>query len=262
MPDIGSSTPDIICYERNHLVDVIARVDFFPELAKDLSDLPKAVRDEAMRSFRVVEGNPVTGLTARSTSEGLDLSSVQFRVEKFFGSEREKRIEIAPGSILSSYHRFSTYAQLRQEFFGVLRVLAIERPEILVRRIGFRFINIFPYPTPSEDVTDWSTLISPSLVAANSFSVEGASVAYHGHRIEFVLPDHRLVINYGMHNADYPAAICRKEFVLDLDASCENPEFVPTLPAAGDFLDKLHATIQKTFERAITDKMREYLMRR
>lgn len=253
---------DSICYDHNHLADVIARVDFLPELAMDLSDLPEPVKIEALKSFRVMEGSPVTSLMAKSTSTGLNLTSSAFRVEKYFGLQREKRIEIAPGTILTSYHEYSTYSQLRQEFFGVLKALASERPQTVLRRIGFRFINIIPHPSPNSDVLDWHGLITPGLIGSHSFRALDSKVIYSGHRIEYMYPDHRLVLNYGMHNADYPAPIAKKEFVLDLDASCEDPELVPKLSEADSFLDKLHETIQNTFEAAITEEMRDYLGRK
>lgn len=250
-----------ICYQRNCLISVIARVDFIPELSRDLSDLPQSVRSEAMRHFRVSEGGPISGIQARATGEALELTHSNFRVERFFGSEREKWIEITPGSILTSYIKYKRYDDLRAEFFGVLQALAVARTDTQIRRIGFRFINILPHPVQGGAVNDWAGYINPALIAANSYSVLDGRVNQHGHRIEFVYSDHRMLMNYGMHNADYPAPLCKKEFVIDLDAFCDDPASVPPLLASGEYLDKLHATIQSAFEEAITDQMREVLGR-
>ncbi|MBA7635071.1 hypothetical protein ES703_42671 [subsurface metagenome] len=76
------------------------------------------------------------------------------------------------------------------------------------------------------------------------------------HNLELNYGDYLIKFNYGMYNADYPAPIKRKIFILDFDAFSMR---ILNENEIRKFLPIFHKQIQSLFEESITDKMRRKL---
>jgi uncharacterized protein (TIGR04255 family) len=249
----ATSSFDHICYRRNFLTEVIARIDFVSPLTEVASELPKEVSTGVLRHFPIAEPKPVL-------EHEFDLSTGQlskkagFTQWNFYGKAREKRAVISPKFAFVSYGQYRTYDDLREEFLAILNPLFSTCRDAQPSRIGLRYINTLPAASP--DPFKWDGYIDRSLLGLLSFTVSEAERVRVFHNYECAFPDFNLRFQFGMPNPDYPAPIRQPVFILDFDAYRKG---LFDTAEAGDHLGRFHQKIQSLFERVITAKLREVL---
>ncbi len=251
-----SATNDLnsICYSRNFLTQVIARIDLVSPISSLAADLPKAVSKAALPHFPIPEPKPAVAHEMLVTPKETHTKKQEFTEWNFIGRNREKRLTLTQQSLVVAYQRYEKYETLRDEFRAISEVFFDEFPEAQPSRLGLRYVNEIELPT--GDTLDWNELIDESLLGLFSFSIEGSQPARVFHNLEFVFDGFNLRFHFGVHNPDYPAPIRRKLFILDFDAYYQGLLESDDLP---DTLDTFHAEIQKLFERTATDRFREVL---
>jgi len=247
---------DNVCYKRNFLTEVIARLDLVSPIESLGDELPKRIAAESLRDFPISEPRPMKTRQVRISEREVESKLKEFTEWNFWGREREKRLTLGPQTFLISYGRYQRYETLRTEFENIAKVFFENYSEAQPNRLGLRYIN--EIKLGDGDPLQWEDYISKELLGMFSFRAEGAEVARIFHNLELVYgaSDFNLRFQFGMHNPDYPAPIRQRVFVLDFDAYCEGlleTQIVPTL------LDKYHVAIQSLFERSITEKTRNEL---
>ncbi len=104
--------------------------------------------------------------------------------------------------------------------------------------------------------TDWSKYLHSDLLSGFKLADDKTTIARNFNVLEFNYGDMRMRFQYGMPNPDFPAAIKRKQYVLDYDAYCDQllgkDEIAPQLT-------KFHNKIKASFEQVITDGLREVM---
>ncbi len=85
-------------------------------------------------------------------------------------------------------------------------------------RIGLRFIN--EITIPEGDALDWNGLLAADLVAGvKPTFAANLRMTRSMHQVSALKDDISCLVNYGLHNPDFPNPIARRQFVLDLDTS-------------------------------------------
>ncbi len=241
-----------ICYNKNYLSEVIARIDLVSPLSSLEKEMPKEFSKIALEHFPIAEPKPVFTQELFVTQNELATRKKEFTEWNFHGESREKRLTVTPNAFFVTYKRYQKYENLREEFIALVEGFFRTFVDAQPKRIGLRYIN--ELELDEENPLDWNEAISPEILGLLSYSVEGATPSRIFSTIEMVFNDFNMRFQFGIHNPDYPAPIRRKVFILDYDAYFqglfENRDIASKL-------DCYHEAIQKMFERNIKAKIRE-----
>lgn len=248
-----------VCYKKNFLREVIARIDFLNPLYDLDSALPKGLSDAALRIFPITEPREAVEKEISLTPEGIASSEQRIKQWEFHGKDRNKKVTIGRQVFLVSYKHYQTYELLRSEFMTVFERLLDEfEGQVQPSRIGLRYVNAIETAEDASNPLDWAAYINPKLLCAFDFPAENdrKSVSRLITNFEVAFNDFSLRTILGMPNPDYPAPIRRKLFVLDFDAYTQT--YVEPR-GIGSLLDNFHESIQKYFELSITEGLRNKL---
>lgn len=241
---------DAACYGRNYLAEVVVRVDFLTSLNSLRESFPKALSDVVSTWFPIAEPKNqivqevrlVSGVPSPGTRE-------EFTEWNFWGRDREKRLAVSHNSLFIQYKRYARYEDIRAEFVAVLDAVLRLFPDVQPRRLGIRYVNKIEVEGSPLDWVDW---LQPFLVAALG-APYSESLSRTIQVAEFNFGDFKLRYQYGIPNADHPAVIRQKTFVLDLDAFTDSAFDSRNIATN---LDQFHSRIQDLFESSITDRLR------
>ena len=88
-------------------------------------------------------------------------------VLRFDGRDQEKTLSIAPSFFFVQRSRYSTYEDLKTEFFDVLCAFLDSYPEAIISRFGLRFIN--EIVLEDGPPTDWQGYLDKRLLSVLDF---------------------------------------------------------------------------------------------
>jgi uncharacterized protein (TIGR04255 family) len=185
---------------------------------------------------------------------------------------RSRSVTVGPASLLVETSAYERYEVFTEWLSLALSALASLDAVAAVERIGLRYIDeirIDGVATP----TDWQPFIDPALHGPLKL-VEPYIATTTQAAVEYTVSDRqRLVMRYGaghgwVVNPDGVLRLNTRDdgpyFLIDLDSFWLAPDELPELDAneavkiAGD----LHAPIRTAFEAAITNKLRDEVLRR
>jgi uncharacterized protein (TIGR04255 family) len=249
---MNSNGIDDICYKRNFLTSVIARMDFPSQVPEIARVFPKPLLEIILPEFPIQEPQ----VTIEHSLQIADLQVKHRQINQgmkwnFYGKDREKTLTITPNALLVSWTKYKSYADLKSQFLAVALRFLEHFENVQVSRFGIRAINEISLSEPLP--LDWSKYLNPHLLHLFSFTNEPDVLSRVFHNMEFNFGEFSLRFQFGMHNPDYPARIIRKIFVLDLDAYHQG---ILDRGDITDLCDKLHKSMQKYFELSITDGLR------
>jgi uncharacterized protein (TIGR04255 family) len=243
-----------ICYPRNFLTEVIARVDLVNPIEELKQILSEPVNQAALGTFPLREPRKAVAAELQFGPKDVKSSRSEFTQWIFHGRRREKRLVIGHSSIYVSYKQYETYEQLRGEFLNQAVKFFDSYPEAEPSRLGLRYINHIDFS--NGDPINWSGLVNPKMLSIFEVVEGKPKISRALHNLELAEDDFQLRFQFGMNNPDYPAPIKRKVFVLDLDAY-RRGYFQPA--ELSGLLDRFHHRIQELFEMSITDRVRGVL---
>lgn len=244
-----------ICYKKNYLDKVIARIDFLKRADHLAESLPKQALDYIKANFPIVE------------SKKLFTDKIELRVDKkssvereetdiwvFHGGNKEKTLTISSAFAWVEYKQYSSYNAFKGEFINAIRHLFDGFETQIIGRTGLRYINIFSdiFSSPASTNKYFSKDFIPKIFMTST----DAHVSRCLNLIEYTKESSKARLNYGYYNPDYPAPIRRLSFVVDIDSYCDHPQEISELEKV---VDMLHIEAQNIFEGLITEKMRKVL---
>lgn len=243
--------PPEIRYTKHYLREVIARVDFPSPLENIATRLPKEITEIALEHFPIAEPRKAVAQELQMSPEKVSSKKTEFTEWRFFGKDRDKTLTITPRSLVISYSSYRSYGTLRNEFLSPLTTLLGEFPEVVINRLGLRYINHISIPNGNP--LEWQDFLNGSMLGIFDFYPDKQAISRAFHVLEFNFDEFNLKFQYGMHNPDYPASIKKKVFALDLDAYRQGSL---TLEEIRQDLDTFHSRIQELFELSITEQLR------
>jgi len=122
------------------------------------------------------------------------------------------------------------------------------------KRLGLRYIN--EITLPENNVLDWTNYLDERLLTSLNFPQDPSKICRAFNNLELNYGDLIIRFQYGMFNADYPALIRKKSFILDYDAYYQGPQ---NLEDVKHNIDIFHEAIQTLFEYSISDKLRSLM---
>ncbi|HNJ75663.1 MAG TPA: TIGR04255 family protein [Azospira sp.] len=245
-----------ICYTKTYLKDVILRVDFAAPVGNLVKKrLPGKLTKAALSRFPVAESQKITAQELQFSASGsLSSNSREETQWTFHGNEREKNIVIAPQFLVMRHSAYKSYEELADDFFCVFGTLAEIESDLVISRIGLRYINVISIDDGNP--LDWNEYIADSLLGIINSAHKKQNLSRSFHVLEYAFENINLKCQFGIANPDYPAAIRRRQFVIDMDAYSVTSHDTGTLR---DVIDESHEFIQDFFESAITSETRKLM---
>lgn len=243
-----------VCYSSNFLKEVILRIDFPAPVLSLEKTLPNKLSKAALTRFPIRESQKVQAQELQFSATGISANSREETQWAFFGKEREKNVVIAPQHLVLSVRSYNTFEELTGDFFAIVDVLKMIEPELVISRMGLRYINIIDLPNGNP--LDWDEHIDGSLLGMINFNGKQDNLSRAFHVLEYKFDDTNLKCQFGIANPDYPAVIKRRQFVLDIDAySTAAYEVNDLRKTIGD----AHELIQNFFESSISEQTRKLM---
>lgn len=242
-------------YTKNYLTNVIARIDFSP----DIKDIPKDLRKKFLNRFPILEPMKfvnVTGQVKVEPKSKFELDTGDLQTEfVYFGRQREKKMSIGPSYLILHYvNDYPSFEILREEFIEIVKAFMETFTDIEVNRLGLRYIN--EISLLESDPLNWEKYLNKNLLSVFNIVEDKSTIARGFNNIVINKWPLMINFNYGMHNPDFPASIKKKVFILDYDAYCTSPQELDDIESN---IDLAHAEIIKMFEDNIEDELREIL---
>jgi uncharacterized protein (TIGR04255 family) len=244
-----------ICYKKNFLKQVIAKIDF----AQPLSDLTPesllAAVDAIKKRFPISEQATGVHQGIQITHEQVQTSKSEFPEWNFHGLERDKSIKINQFFLQVLLTKYKTEEDFKADLIVPISQVISSHPSTLIARTGVRFINIFDFPIIdfnqvgeyfAESISGHlSAFLNPEF-CTRSFLIN-----------EFLIDNIKLRMQSGFFNPDYPAVIKRHHFVIDIDACIDSPHQIKDVEG---YLNEFHRKIQELFESHIKKKLRDEVL--
>lgn len=242
-----------ICYKRNYLTEVIARIDLVSPIEQLKEKLPKAISSKALNYFPIFEPSRAITQNVVLQQNNVTSNSEEFTEWNFFGLNRKNRLTIKPDTFFIDVLEYERYDNLREQLIQFQKSFFDYFPDAQPNRIGLRYINQLEFPL--SNILGWEEFVNDDLLGLLKFSnnLDSRPVRIF-HNFEMAIEDFNLRFQFGIHNPDYPAPIRRNVFVLDYDAFYQGLIDTNDIP---EMLDRFHSKIQNFFEISITNTLRE-----
>ena len=240
-------------YKRNFLTDVIVRIDF-PVILSLTNDTPKEFQEKISKDFPILD--PMQELTFKITQNPMEtLNSKKRVIWSFKSKSKDKIIELQDNSLAINFKKYEDFDDFMSCAEIIPDIFFSIYPEIIVNKFGLRYIN--QISLKEKGVFDWSQYINEKLLKNIEFIEDKNKIRRIINHLE-VSPDEDtlLVFKYGIFNNTYPAAVTKKEFVLDYDC------YTRVTFDRNQFNSKVksyHKLIKNEFEKSITPAFRGVL---
>ena len=250
-------------YARNFITQVILRADLKPESAPVLQPdegLLAALDGFPVRSSRNLTKNEVR---VRKSPQGpvRDTHTTNFTEYSFSTEDKLRRVAVCSEYIFYETRVYEGFDAARDTFLDALDAAAERYPNLRIRRLGMRYINVIRLPEadagPGLGADFWEKYINPSLLGGLRFAANDGALARHMCSTELNYGTDRATLKYGIFNNEYPRPNRRREFILDVDTYC-----VTELTAADAVmkLEDYHRAACSVFETAVTDALRSRML--
>ena len=243
------------CYKNNFIKKVIAKIEFVEPVSIFTPETMTDVIKEIKTRFPISEQTTAFQQEVKISKEGVDHSKIDFPEWIFHGTDRKKYLKVNRLFIEVLLTKYETEDDFRNDLILPISHLLKINKDILIRRTGIRFINVFDFKI--ENFTKASNYFSKAITAhfSHMVNVDKCSRAFMIN--EFVYDDIKLRVQTGFFNPDYPAVIKRNHFVVDLDAYIDIPH---TINDTENYFSRLHDIIEENFELLITDELRNKIL--
>lgn len=247
--------PQELCYKKNYLSEVIARIDFISDIRELEENMPMALGKALAKMFPVVEP-PADSISARIElkEEGKSTGhTTKVKRWNFFGRDREKLLSIENTHVFVRYTTYNSFESLKREFQDVLKAITNEFPDVEAKRFGLRYVNKIEIAR-TDPFKGWHDYFHPELLTDATFFSPQSRVTRLLHVAEMKCGDDvNLRFQFGIPNPDYPAVIKQPQFILDFDAYVS---FAHSLQDSLGYMETGHEAIQSLFERSIKEPLR------
>lgn len=245
-----------ICYKKNFLKQVIAKVEFAHPLT-DLSEesLLAAVKEIKSR-FQIAEQGVASIQKIEFENKESKHSIAEFPEWNFHSVDRDKSLTLNQHFIQIVLTKYQSENNFQQDLISPISSIISSRPNTIVSRTGIRFINVFDF----DELADFNSIngyFSGSIVCPIT-SIKDSQKSIRSFLInEFMDGDIKWRVQTGYFNPDYPALIKKHHFVIDIDAYIDFPHSISDV---SQYFGSFHKIIQSTFESLITDKLRNEVL--
>lgn len=244
-----------ICYAKNHLQEVVAVIQFAsPISALNEAVLPEKVQAILKARYPIFESQKATTQNVIINEQGIQTNSSEYQQWVYHGETREKSIAVTQDSITVSIKQYKSYEEFKLDVTEPIEEISKIEGNVYIARTGLRYVNVFP--NISNEYNEIIKKFSPMISSPFSNIVDAENLSRLINISEYIHDEVKCRVQSGIFNADYPAKIKNREFILDIDAFIDTPHNFTNI---NKLFDSLHAVIQSKFEQNITQVAREGL---
>jgi uncharacterized protein (TIGR04255 family) len=244
-----------ICYLKNYLQEVIARIDFaVPIEALNAAVLPDKVQKALKSRYPIFESTKAFSQNVIIHEQGVHTNSREFQQWVYHGENREKTITVTPDSITVSIKQYRDYEEFKLDVIEPIDEISKIEGNIFINRTGLRYVNVFPNITNKYD--ELIEKFHPMIASPFKSIIDIKNLSRIINISEYIHDEVKCRLQSGIFNPDYPAKIKKREFILDFDAFIDTPHSFTNI---NELFDSLHNVIQSKFEDSITTKLRDEL---
>ena len=239
-------------YERNFLMNVICRADF-PVILRLGQERPVEFQESISGRFpKTLEAVAVEVEIPSSDPQGARIKKPVLRWEFHTRNMKKKAILERSSLILEDqdYEHFDAF----EEFFNpcFTKLEEIYHPPV-VTRLGLRYQNLLKPPTGSP--FDWHRFLHQALIGHLDFECNGQRTR-DDHTIRFDTERSHVILQYGVHNSEFPAPMRNREFKLDIDCYIRDDLDFPDVSGR---LRELNEDAVDVFETCIGESWRQMM---
>lgn len=200
-----------------------------------------------------------------------DLRTEEF--PRYFSRDNTVSVSMRTDAFVIETSRYPGWEQLR----ALIADASETRQEIGgvdgVERVGLRYVNEIRVPGVTEK--GWESWVDPTVLGPGAIGIEFGltSAQWQGQSVFTPAPGRQVVLRYGTREgfAVNPGGDLKRStptpgpfFLIDIDSFWSPTEAVPEFDAGmlSTVCDELHAPVRRLFERLITDRLREEVLRR
>ena len=160
-----------ICYKRNFLSEVIARVDFLSPIKELEQHLPKSLSQKAKLNFPIAEPKKVVAQNVQISQQGVKSVHTEMTEWHFHGKDKDKTLTITPSTVYVRYTVYKSFEILREEFLTFLHEVFGEFPEAQGNRLGLRYVNNITLDEPNP--LAWEAYLNNKMLSIFQLPSEG-----------------------------------------------------------------------------------------
>jgi len=241
-------------YRAPFLKEVIVRLDFSYPVTKLAKTIPQRLKEMISPLFPISEPKEFIGKELVVTKD-ITKEKILEGTDWFFHSmDRQKTLIVSISNVNISYKKYDSFDVLKQDFLPIVEELFGTYDDFQGKRLGLRYINEI---TLSENnMLDWTNYLDERLLTSLNFPQDPSKICRAFNNLELNYGDLVIRFQYGMFNADYPAPIRKKSFILDYDAYYQGPQ---NLEDVKHNIDIFHEATQALFEYSISDELRKLM---
>lgn len=244
-----------ICYKKNYLKQVIAKVDFAQPLADLTTESLIAAVEAIKKRFPIAEQATAFQQGIEITGEQVKSSKSEFPEWNFHGLDRDKSVKINQHFLQILLTKYKSEVDFKDDLIAPISQVIGSRPTALISRTGVRFINIFDFAIDSFQKT---REYFPESISGHISSLLNPEECIRSFLVnEFLIDNIKVRMQSGFFNPDYPAVIKRHHFVIDIDAYIDSPHQIKDVEG---YFKEFHTKIQGLFELHITQKLRDEVL--
>lgn len=203
------------------------------------------------------------------------IPAAEVRTVRFLARERQRAIYVTPTQFLVETTNYGRYEDFRRDISeAATALLGLGDAIAGIGRIGLRYIDEVRVPTAIGRPRDWHGFIDERLLSPLELNANSTPPDDYLGLVRYDLGERRTVAmrfgsRHGRAVGDSPLLLKGPVadgpfFLIDIDSFWTAPEPLPAfdLEAILDTCDRLHSPIRDLFESAITDRLRDEVLRR
>lgn len=246
------------------------RYPYAPRLRQQ--DIRDAILIDLEDLFPILRSQPqltMTGIVGGAVSQQMD------QVTRAFNRPSNAAVSVTANTLTIDTTAYEEFTEFRSVISRCLAAVDQHASPAAIERVGLRYINEVRVPENITDVREWRGWIADALVDVPAMTADYQAVNLQG-AVQYTTGEHRsltfrfaaapagsMIGNEPLKRRHFPPE--GPFFALDLDSFWqpppdESPDWA--LDTIMTVMDQLHGPIGATFQSAITDKLRDTVLRR
>jgi len=251
---MGSFMEDI-CYKKNYLAEVVARIDFATPIEALLCEvIPPDIHAAIKEHYSIYEPGKITKHGVHITDESVVSNKKEIQQWVYHGEDRGKSIIVSAHSFIVTFKSYKDYDNFKENIIDPIKKIIDLEKNIQIKRTGLRFVNI--YTDIIKSFQEVNSYFHPMISSSFLNLIDSGNCSRNLLISEYIYDEIKLRMQSGIYNPDYPARIKKFDFIVDLDAYIDTPHITNNVEG---LFDDIHSKIQEKFEACITNDMRRVL---
>ncbi len=242
-------------YEKNHLSQVIFRVDF-PTISEfnttKLKEFQKLINTE----FPILQEQKTPRINfGLGENQNFEAKGIGNLVWIFVSRDNTVKASIENNNLTLELTKYISFEELFPKIELIVNSLFKIFPETISTRLGLRYIN--EINLDEDNPYDWSNYINENLIRGISFfDTTTSPLSKYISLLQVKEENFDLTFKFGIPNSFFPGKIIKKEFVLDYDCyTTDTLEKENILVKVKEFNEKITSLFELSIEQGLRDEM-------